>query len=101
MEIVSINIFNKIYYFRKININGKTIEKKRKTSLEQPISIPNKSQFSKINPKNNKNQIYLDNNESFLNHIFSKTFPKYPECNNSQKVLGIVLNLLLIIHIKV
>ena len=65
-------------------------KEKRKISLEQPIPIPDKSQSSKINSKNNKNQINLNNNESFLNNIFSKTYPKYPECNISQKALGIV-----------
>ena len=68
----------------------KQTKEKRKISFEQPLSNQGKSQSSKINMKNIKNQINSDINESALNNIFNKTYQNYPECNYSQKALGIV-----------
>ena len=52
--------------------------------------IVNHPQSSKINCINKLKKSILENNDKALSNAFSKKYPDYPECCNSQKSIGLV-----------
>lgn len=71
------------------NSKKKSCEKiKQKEFLE--MDTPTYSQSSKINSSNILKKSLSQNNDKTLNNVYNKKYPNYPQCQISQKSLGLV-----------